>query len=95
MMLRAKANSATMCGDKSKQECFNECKNMSFHGLAAQDNPSVEIMALLRLGPKSSIKSRGVKISNTIIMIDAFKRDTRMKDYLISNSFDEYFETQR
>ena len=49
----------------------------------------MDITTLLGLGPKFCIQSRGVQLSNTMRMTDRFKRDDKLKYYLISNSFDD------
>ena len=61
---------------------------MAFHDLTSHDKPYVDIKTLLGLGLKICIHPRGVQLSNMIRMIDRFKRDVRLKDYLMSNSFD-------
>ena len=68
---------------------------MAFHDLAVHDDPSMGTNALLALGSKSCIQPRGVKISDTIRMIDTFKRDMKLKDYLMSKMFDKDYEKPR
>ena len=62
---------------------------MAFHYLTAHDKPSMDTNTLPRLGPKFCIQPRGFQTSNTIRMIDSLKRNERLKDYLMSNSFDK------
>ena len=84
-----KASSTLVVIVKKNNECFNECSNISLNDLIAHDKPSMEINTLLGLGLKLCTKSRVVQMSNTIRRIGIFKSDVRLKDYLMSNIFDE------
>ena len=90
-----KANSMLIIGNKNKKELFDECNNMAFHDLTAHDNPSMEMKTFLGLSPKFCIQSRGFKIINIIRMPHMLKRDVRLQNYLMSNSFEEDEEIPR
>ena len=67
---------------------------MALYHLDVHDNPSMNMKTLLGISPKFYVQPRWVQISNTIRMIDRFKKDLRQQDYLMSNIFDEDEEIQ-
>ena len=84
----AKTNSIRIIGVKNKKEHFDKCNNMSFHDLTTNEHPSMHIKTLLGFSPKVFIKPRRLQLSNTMWTMDSVKRVVRLKDYLMSNSFD-------
>ena len=81
----AKSNSIRIIGNKNKKEHFNGCNTMAFHDLTTHDRPIMNPMTLLGLGPKFCVQLKGTQWKNTNRMKHRFKRDERLKNYLMTN----------
>ena len=60
---------------------------MAFHDLTTYDKPTMDAKTLLGLGLEFCTQPKGMQWSDTSRMIDRFKMDARLKDYLMSSSF--------
>ena len=58
---------------------------MAFHNLTTHDMRTMNIKALLGLGPKLSVQPKGTQWKDTNRMLHRFKRDVRLRNYLMMN----------
>ena len=58
---------------------------MAFHDLTTHDMPIMNIRALLGLGPKFCVQPKGIQWNDTNRMLHRFKKDLRLRNYLMTN----------
>ena len=80
---------------QKQKRFFNEHNNMAFHYLTTHNKPTMSTKTLLGLGPAFCVRPKEAQWSDTSRMIDIFKIDVRLKDYLMSNSFTNDDKTPR
>ena len=56
---------------------------MAFHDLTTHDKAKMNIRTLLGIGPNFCVQPKGTEWKDTILMMHRFKRDERLKNYLM------------